>query len=186
MTLQKIKDWGVKGSRSSRTARAEPGDRQVPEVARAVGGIDYVVERRDNHSDWDKITVDDWNNLRETNLRVTWVVTPRAQQMIRKVTARDRLHETISGSRLALQTAYCATKAVFDVGQGLRAVRCPGIGFNAATGWVSPNGGAMSMKRMRSSTTGADRSQSARGGAEELAATIASSSDDADYVPRQR
>src|SRR5215469_15723115 len=124
----------------------DPG--QVTEMVHTVadrgGRLDYVVSNAAINPlmTWDETTVDDFNNLFETNVRGTWVVcTEGAKQMIREghggaicCVSSISAHVGAPG-----QTAYCGTKgAISMLAKALgRDLGAHGIRMNAVEpGWV--------------------------------------------------
>jgi NAD(P)-dependent dehydrogenase (short-subunit alcohol dehydrogenase family) len=100
----------------------------VAEVASRGGRLDYVVSNAAINPlmEWDKTSVEDFDQLFETNVRGTWVVaTEGARQMIREghggaicMVSSISAHVGAPG-----QTAYCGTKgAISMLGKALGAV----------------------------------------------------------------
>jgi NAD(P)-dependent dehydrogenase (short-subunit alcohol dehydrogenase family) len=100
----------------------------VAEVAARGGRLDYVVSNAaiNPFMDWDKTSVEEFDQLFETNVRGTWiVVTEGAKQMIREghggaicMVSSISAHVGAPG-----QTAYCGTKgAISMLGKALGAV----------------------------------------------------------------
>jgi NAD(P)-dependent dehydrogenase (short-subunit alcohol dehydrogenase family) len=100
----------------------------VAEVAARGGRLDYVVSNAaiNPFMDWDKTSVEEFDQLFETNVRGTWiVVTEGAKQMMREghggsicMVSSISAHVGAPG-----QTAYCGTKgAISMLGKALGAV----------------------------------------------------------------
>ncbi len=100
----------------------------VAEVAARGGRLDYVVSNAaiNPFMDWDKTSVEEFDQLFETNVRGTWIVaTEGAKQMIREghggaicMVSSISAHVGAPG-----QTAYCGTKgAISMLGKALGAV----------------------------------------------------------------
>lgn len=87
----------------------------VAEVARRGGRLDYLVSNAaiNPFIAWDETTIEAWDELCETNLRGTWVVTTEAaKQMIREghggaIVCVSSISAHVSAPG---QVAYCATK----------------------------------------------------------------------------
>ena len=139
---------------------------------------------------WDETTVEDFDNLFETNVRGTWVVcTEGAKQMIREghggaicCVSSISAHVGAPG-----QTAYCGTKGAISM--LAKALGCDlgihGIRMNAVEpGWVKTPMAAPLMEDPAAMKYYHERVALHRGAEpEELAATIAYLlSDDASYV----
>jgi NAD(P)-dependent dehydrogenase (short-subunit alcohol dehydrogenase family) len=116
----------------------------VATVAERGGRLDYVVSNAaiNPFMSWDETTVEDFNNLFETNVRGAWVVcTEGAKQMIREghggaicCVSSISAHVGAPG-----QTAYCGTKGAISM--LAKALGCDlgahGIRVNAVEpGWV--------------------------------------------------
>ena len=116
----------------------------VHDVAERGGRLDYVVSNAaiNPFMAWDETTVEDFNNLFETNVRGTWMVcTEGAKQMIREghggaicCVSSISAHVGAPG-----QTAYCGTKGAISM--LAKALGCDlgahGIRVNAVEpGWV--------------------------------------------------
>ena len=172
----------------------DPG--QVTEMVHTVadrgGRLDYVVSNAAINPlmTWDETTVDDFNNLFETNVRGTWVVcTEGAKQMIREghggaicCVSSISAHVGAPG-----QTAYCGTKgAISMLAKALgRDLGAHGIRVNAVEpGWVKTPMAAPLMDDPDVLKYYTERVALQRGAEpKELAATIAYLlSDDASYV----
>jgi NAD(P)-dependent dehydrogenase (short-subunit alcohol dehydrogenase family) len=100
----------------------------VAEVAARGGRLDYVVSNAaiNPFMDWDKTSVEEFDQLFETNVRGTWIVaTEGAKQMMREghggaicMVSSISAHVGAPG-----QTAYCGTKgAISMLGKALGAV----------------------------------------------------------------
>jgi len=161
-------------------------------VAERGGRLDYVVSNAaiNPFMTWDETTVEDFNNLFETNVRGTWVVcTEGAKQMIREghggaicCVSSISAHVGAPG-----QTAYCGTKgAISMLAKALgRDLGAHGIRVNAVEpGWVKTNMAAPLMDDPDVLKYYTERVALHRGAEpKELAATIAYLlSDDASYV----
>jgi NAD(P)-dependent dehydrogenase (short-subunit alcohol dehydrogenase family) len=167
-----------------------------------VAMVQTVVERGGRHDcvvsnaainpfmKWDETTVEDFNNLFQTNVRGTWVVcTEGAKQMIREghggaicCVSSISAHVGAPG-----QTAYCGTKGAISM--LAKALGCDlgahGIRMNAVEpGWVKTNMAAPLLEDPAVLKYYTERIALHRGAEpEELAATIAYLlSDDASYV----
>ena len=164
----------------------------VRTVAERGGRLDYVVSNAaiNPFMKWDETTVEDFNNLFETNVRGTWVVcTEGAKQMIREghggaicCVSSISAHVGAPG-----QTAYCGTKgAISMLAKALgRDLGAHGIRMNAVEpGWVKTPMSAPLTDDPAALEYYTERVALHRGGEpEELAATIAFLlSDDASYV----
>ena len=104
----------------------DPGQVQamVDETARRAGRLDLLVSNAAINPmvRWDETTLELWDELSETNLRGTWLVTTAA--------AKEMIREGHGGAIVCIssisahvgapgQVAYCATKGGhLDVGQG--------------------------------------------------------------------
>jgi NAD(P)-dependent dehydrogenase (short-subunit alcohol dehydrogenase family) len=119
----------------------------VHEVARRGGRLDYLVSNAaiNPFMPWDKTTIEAWDELVETNLRGTWVVTTEAaKQMI----AEGHGGAIVCVSSISAhvgspyQTAYCATKGgISMLAKALGSV-LGGHGIRVNTiepGWVASN-----------------------------------------------
>ena len=116
VTLQKIKDIGGEAFPVVADMR-DPKQvvDMVQEVAKRGGHLDYLVSNAaiNPFLKWDETTIEDWNNLSETNLRGTWVVTTEAAKQMVKEGHGGAIVCTSSISAHVgspFQTAYCATK----------------------------------------------------------------------------
>jgi len=116
----------------------------VQEVAAKGGRLDYLVSNAaiNPFMPWDKTTVEDWDNLCETNLRGTWVVTTEAaKQMVKEghggaICCVSSISAHVGSP---YQTAYCATKGGISMwAKALGSVvGAHGIRVNAVEpGWV--------------------------------------------------
>jgi NAD(P)-dependent dehydrogenase (short-subunit alcohol dehydrogenase family) len=164
----------------------------VHSVAERGGRLDYVVSNAAINPlmTWDETTVEDFNNLFETNVRGTWMVcTEGAKQMIREghggaicCVSSISAHVGAPG-----QTAYCGTKgAISMLAKALgRDLGEHGIRVNAVEpGWVKTKMAAPLLDDPDVEKYYLERVALHRGGEpEELAGTIAYLlSDDASYV----
>ena len=164
----------------------------VQTAAERGGRLDYVVSNAaiNPFMAWDETTVEDFNNLFETNVRGTWMVcTEGAKQMIREghggaicCVSSISAHVGAPG-----QTAYCGTKgAISMLAKALgRDLGAHGIRMNAVEpGWVKTPMSAPLLDDPAALEYYTERVALHRGGEpEELAATIAFLlSDDASYV----
>jgi glucose 1-dehydrogenase len=164
----------------------------VHTVAERGGRLDYVVSNAaiNPFMDWDKTSIEDFDQLFETNVRGTWVVaTEAARQMVSEghggaicMVSSISAHVGAPG-----QTAYCGTKgAISMLGKALGAVLGEhGIRVNVIEpGWVKTKMSEPMMDDPAVVKYYVDRVALHRGGEpEELAAAIAFMlSDDASYV----
>ena len=164
----------------------------VHTVAERGGRLDYVVSNAAINPlmKWDETTIEDYNNLFETNVRGTWVVcTEGAKQMIREghggaicCVSSISAHVGAPG-----QTAYCGTKGAISM--LVKALGCDlgahGIRVNAVEpGWVKTPMSAPLMDAPEVLKYYVDRIPLHRGAEpEELAGAIAYMlSPDASYV----
>jgi glucose 1-dehydrogenase len=193
VTLEPIRDAGGQGF----GARADMRDpEQVTAMVHAVaergGRLDYVVSNAAINPlmAWDETTLDDFNQLFETNVRGTWMVcTEGAKQMIREghggaicCVSSISAHVGAPG-----QTAYCGTKGAISM--LVKALGCDlgprGIRVNAVEpGWVKTPMSAPLVDDPEVLKYYVDRIPLHRGAEpEELAGAIAYMlSDDASYV----
>ena len=192
-TLQRIADVGGKAFPVVADMR-DPGQvtAMVHTVAERGGRLDCVVSNAAINPlmTWDETTVEDFDNLFETNVRGTWVVcTEGAKQMIREghggaicCVSSISAHVGAPG-----QTAYCGTKgAISMLAKALgRDLGAHGIRVNAVEpGWVKTKMAAPLLDDPDVLKYYTERVALHRGGEpEELAGTIAYLlSDDASYV----
>jgi L-rhamnose 1-dehydrogenase len=164
----------------------------VQEVARQGGRLDYLVSNAGINPflPWDKITLEDWNNLSETNLRGTWVVTTEAaKQMIKEGHGGAIVCVSSISAHVGspFQTAYCATKGGISMWAKAfgAVVGTHGIRVNAVEpGWIVTNMSAPMFDDPAAIKYYEERIALGRPGQpEELAATIAFLlSDDASYL----
>src|SRR5580700_8025922 len=164
----------------------------VQTAAERGGRLDYVVSNAaiNPFMAWDETTVEDFNNLFETNVRGTWMVcTEGAKQMIREghggaicCVSSISAHVGAPG-----QTAYCGTKGAISM--LAKALGCDlgphGIRVNAVEpGWTKTPMAAPLLDDPEVLKYYVDRIPLHRGAEpEEIAATIAFLlSDDASYV----
>jgi NAD(P)-dependent dehydrogenase (short-subunit alcohol dehydrogenase family) len=164
----------------------------VQAVAERGGRLDYVVSNAaiNPFMSWDATTVEDFNNLFETNVRGTWVVcTEGAKQMIREghggaicCVSSISAHVGAPG-----QTAYCGTKGAISM--LAKALGCElgahGIRMNAVEpGWIKTNMAAPLMEDPAALKYYTERIALHRGGEpEEVASVIAYLlSEEASYV----
>ena len=156
------------------------------------GRLDYVVSNAaiNPFMKWDEATLEDFNNLFETNVRGTWVVcTEGAKQMIREGHGGANCCVSSISAHVGApgQTAYCGTKgAISMLAKALgRDLGAHGIRVNAVEpGWVKTPMSAPLTDDPEALRYYTERVALHRGGEpEELAATIAYLlSDDASYV----
>ena len=192
-TLGRIGEAGGQGFGVAADMR-DPGQvtAMVHTVAERGGRLDCVVSNAaiNPFMAWDKTTVEDFNNLFETNVRGAWVVcTEGAKQMIREghggaicCVSSISAHVGAPG-----QTAYCGTKgAISMLAKALgRDLGAHGIRMNAVEpGWVKTPMSAPLMDEPEVLQYYIERVALHRGGEpEELASAIAYLlSDDASYV----
>ncbi len=192
-TLRRISEAGGEGFPVVADMR-DPGQvtAMVHSVAERGGRLDCVVSNAAINPlmTWDETTVEDFNNLFETNVRGTWVVcTESAKQMIREghggaicCVSSISAHVGAPG-----QTAYCGTKgAISMLAKALgRDLGEHGIRVNAVEpGWVKTNMAAPLLGDPDVLKYYTERIALHRGAEpEELAATIAYLlTDDASYV----
>src|SRR5215472_3194754 len=192
-TMERIEQAGGQGFPVVADMR-DPGQvtAMVHAVAARGGRLDYVVSNAaiNPFMKWDETTVEDFNNLFETNVRGTWVVcTEGAKQMIREghggaicCVSSISAHVGAPG-----QTAYCGTKGAISM--LVKALGCDlgphGIRVNAVEpGWVKTPMSAPLVDEPEVLKYYVDRIPLHRGAEpEELAGAIAYMlSDDASYV----
>ena len=192
-TLQLIKDVGGEGFPVLADMR-NPGQviEMVQEVARRAGRLDCLVSNAaiNPFMPWDATTVEDWDNLSETNLRGTWVVTTEAaKQMIKEghggaIVCISSISAHVGAP---FQSAYCATKGGISMwAKALGAVvGTHGIRVNAIEpGWIKTDMAAPLTEDPVALKYYEERVALHRGGEpEEIASTVAFLlSDDASYV----
>jgi glucose 1-dehydrogenase len=144
-TLQKIRDAGGDGFSVVADMR-DPAQviAMVHEVADRGGRLDCLVSNAaiNPFLPWDQTTVEDWDNICETNLRGTWVVTTEAaRQMVKEghggaICCVSSISAHVGSPN---QTAYCATKGGISMwAKALGSVvGAHGIRVNAVEpGWV--------------------------------------------------
>ena len=192
-TLSRIAEAGGQGFPVVADMR-DPGQvkAMVQLVAERGGRLDCVVSNAaiNPFMKWDETTIEDFNNLFETNVRGTWVVcTEAAKQMIREghggaicCVSSISAHVGAPG-----QTAYCGTKGAISM--LAKALGCDlgahGIRVNAVEpGWVKTKMAAPLLDDPDVEKYYTERIALHRGAEpEELAAAIAFMlSDDASYV----
>ena len=192
-TLSRIAEAGGQGFPVVADMR-DPGQvtAMVQLVAERGGRLDCVVSNAaiNPFMKWDETTIEDFNNLFETNVRGTWVVcTEAAKQMIREghggaicCVSSISAHVGAPG-----QTAYCGTKGAISM--LAKALGCDlgayGIRVNAVEpGWVKTKMAAPLLDDPDVEKYYTERIALHRGAEpEELAATIAYLlTDDASYV----
>jgi NAD(P)-dependent dehydrogenase (short-subunit alcohol dehydrogenase family) len=164
----------------------------VQEVARRGGRLDYLVSNAaiNPFMAWDETTVEDWDNLSETNLRGTWVVTTEAAKQMRKAGHGGAIVciSSISAHVGApSQTAYCATKG--GISMWVKAlgsvVGAHGIRVNAIEpGWIKTDMAAPLIEDPVALKYYEERVALHRGGEpEEIASAVSFLlSDDASYI----
>jgi NAD(P)-dependent dehydrogenase (short-subunit alcohol dehydrogenase family) len=192
-TLERIRGVAGQGFAVPADMR-NPGQvtEMVQAVAAAGGRLDYIASNAAINPlmKWDETTIDDYNNLFDTNVRGTWVVcTEGAKQMIREghggaicCVSSISAHVGAPG-----QTAYCGTKGAISM--LVKALGCDlgghGIRVNAVEpGWVKTPMAAPLLDDPEVLKYYVDRIPLHRGAEpEELASVIAYLlSDDASYV----
>jgi L-rhamnose 1-dehydrogenase len=193
VTRQKISEVGGQGFPVVADMR-DPAQvvEMVQEVARQGGRLDYLVSNAGINPflPWDKITLEDWDNLSETNLRGTWVVTTEAaKQMIKEGHGGAIVCVSSISAHVGspFQTAYCATKGGISMWAKAfgAVVGTHGIRVNAVEpGWIVTNMSAPMFDDPAAIKYYEERIALGRPGQpEELAATIAFLlSDDASYL----
>jgi len=164
----------------------------VHDVAGRAGRLDYVVSNAaiNPFMAWDETTVEDFNNLFETNVRGTWMIcTEGAKQMIREGHGGAICCVSSISAHVGApyQTAYCGTKgAISMLAKALGAnLGEHGIRVNAVEpGWVQTPMSAPMMEDPAAVRYYTERIALHRAAQpEELAGTIAYLlSDDASYV----
>ena len=120
-TLRRIKEAGGEGFPVIADLR-DPAQvvAMVREVARRGGRLDYAVSNAgiNPFMTWDKTSVEDFDELSETNFRGTWLVaTAGAKQMIKEghggaICCTSSLSAHVSSPS---QVAYCGTKAAVSM-----------------------------------------------------------------------
>ena len=147
-TLRLIKEAGGEGFAVAADMRdPEQVIEMVHTVAERGGRLDYLVSNAaiNPFLAWDETTLEDWNNLCETNLRGTWVVTTEAAKQMVKEGHGGAIVCTSSISAhvgAPYQTAYCATKGGISMwAKALGSVvGLHGIRVNAVEpGWIQTN-----------------------------------------------
>jgi NAD(P)-dependent dehydrogenase (short-subunit alcohol dehydrogenase family) len=147
-TLRRIKEAGGEGFPVVADMRdPEQVIRMVQEVASRGGRLDYVVSNAaiNPFMKWDETTLEDFNNLMETNVRGTWVVvTEGAKQMIKEGHGGSICCTSSISAHVGapFQTAYCGTKGAISM--LAKALGCNlgehGIRVNAVEpGWIKTN-----------------------------------------------
>jgi NAD(P)-dependent dehydrogenase (short-subunit alcohol dehydrogenase family) len=164
----------------------------VAEAAGRMGRLDFVVSNAAVNPlmTWDETTIDDFNELFETNVRGTWVVcTEGAKEMIREGHGGAIVCVSSISAHVGApgQTAYCGTKgAISMLAKALgRDLGGHGIRVNAIEpGWVKTPMAEPLLAQPDALSYYTERVALHRGGEpRELAATIAFLlTDDASYV----
>jgi L-rhamnose 1-dehydrogenase len=164
----------------------------VGEASGRLGRLDFVVSNAAINPlmTWDETTIDDFNELFETNVRGTWVVcTEGARQMIREGHGGAIVCVSSISAHVGApgQTAYCGTKgAISMLAKALgRDLGEHGIRVNAVEpGWVKTPMAEPLLAQPDALSYYTERVALHRGGEpRELAATIAFLlTDDASYV----
>ncbi len=144
-TLKLIKEAGGEGFPVKADMR-DPAQvvAMVHEVAERGGRLDCLASNAaiNPFLTWDKTTIEDWNNICETNLRGTWVVTTEAAKQMVKEGHGGSICCTSSISAhvgAPYQSAYCATKGGISMWAKAfgAVVGTHGIRVNAVEpGWV--------------------------------------------------
>lgn len=147
-TLRLIKEAGGEGFPIVADMR-DPAQviAMVKEVARRGGRLDCLVSNAaiNPFMPWDNTSIEDWDNLCETNLRGTWVVTTEsAKQMIAEGHGGAIVCVSSISAHVGapFQTAYCATKGgISMMAKALGSVLgAKGIRVNAVEpGWILTN-----------------------------------------------
>ena len=120
-TLRRIKEAGGEGFPVVADMRdPEQVIKMVQEVARRGGRLDYLVSNAAINPliEWDKITLEDFNRVSETNFRGTWVVcTECAKQMIKEGHGGAMVIVSSISAHVGAptQTAYCGTKGAISM-----------------------------------------------------------------------
>lgn len=128
-TLRRIKEAGGKAFPVVADMR-DPGQvvKMVQEAARQGGRLDYIVSNAAINPilKWNETSIEDFNQLSETNIRGTWVVcTDGAKQMIKEGHGGAIVMVSSISAHVGAptQTAYCGTKgAISMLGKALGAV----------------------------------------------------------------
>jgi NAD(P)-dependent dehydrogenase (short-subunit alcohol dehydrogenase family) len=147
-TLRRIKEVGGEAFPVVADMRdPEQVVRMVHEVAERGGHLDLVVSNAaiNPFMKWDETTLEDFNNLMETNVRGTWVVvTESAKQMIKEGHGGSICCTSSISAHVGApyQTAYCGTKGAISM--LAKALGCNlgehGIRVNAVEpGWIKTN-----------------------------------------------
>ena len=192
-TMRRIKEAGGDGF----TVVADMRNPQqvvdmVGEVARRGGRLDYVVSNAgiNPFMKWDETSIEDWDNLCETNLRGTWVVTTEgAKQMIKEghggaIVCTSSISAHVGSP---FQSAYCATKGGISMWAKAfgAVVGKHGIRVNAIEpGWIKTDMAAPLTEDPVALKYYEERVALGRGGEpEEIASTVSFLlSDDASYI----
>jgi NAD(P)-dependent dehydrogenase (short-subunit alcohol dehydrogenase family) len=193
VTLQRIKEAGGEGFPVVADMRnPDQVVAMVQEVARRGGRLDYVVSNAaiNPFIEWDKTSIEDWDNLSETNLRGTWLVTTEgAKQMVKEGHGGAIVCTSSISAHVGApyQSAYCATKGGISMWAKAfgAVVGKHGIRVNAIEpGWIDTNMSKPMFDDAAAVKYYEDRIAIGRPGQpEEVAATIAYLlSDDASYV----
>ncbi len=147
-TLRRIKESGGEGFPVVADMRdPEQVIAMVQEVARRGGRFDYLVSNAaiNPFLPWDETSVEAFNEICETNLRGTWVVTTEAAKQMRSFGNGGAIVCVSSISAhvgAPFQSAYCATKGGISMwAKALGAVVGQyGIRVNAVEpGWIKTN-----------------------------------------------
>jgi NAD(P)-dependent dehydrogenase (short-subunit alcohol dehydrogenase family) len=128
-TLRRIKEAGGEGFPVVADMR-DPAQvaQMVQEVARRGGRLDYIVSNAAINPlmKWDETSLEDFNNLSETNVRGTWVVcTEGAKRMIKEGHGGAVVMVSSISAHVGAptQVAYCGTKgAISMLGKALGSV----------------------------------------------------------------
>src|SRR5690606_17006011 len=128
-TLRMIEEAGGKGFAVTADMRDPDAVKaMVQEVAKRGGRLDYVVSNAaiNPFMTWDKTSIEDFDNLFETNVRGAWVVcTEGARQMIAEGHGGAIVLVSSISAHVGApeQVAYCGTKgAISMLGKALGAV----------------------------------------------------------------
>src|SRR6202000_1801128 len=120
-TLAMIKAAGGEGFDVAADMRdPDQGKAMVAEVAKRGGRLDYLVSNAaiNPFMPWDETSIEDFNNLFETNVRGAWVVvTESAKQMIREKHGGAIVMISSLSAHVAAptQVAYCGTKGAISM-----------------------------------------------------------------------